>query len=77
MISAISEGSEEVGGSTQKGAGHCPVGRNTPKKESFMEQLNSIQALEQLAPLHATREHLPKDIINILGTFREGRYHTL
>ena len=31
-----------------------------------MEQLNSIEALELLAPLHAAREHLPKDTINIL-----------
>ena len=31
-----------------------------------MEQLNSIQVLEQLAPLHSTREYLPRDIINIL-----------
>ena len=40
-----------------------------PKKllqDSFVEQLNSIQALEQLAPLHAAREHLPKDIVEIL-----------
>ena len=35
-------------------------------QESFMEQLNSIQTLEQLVPPHATREYLPKDIINIL-----------
>ena len=35
-------------------------------QESFVEQLNLIQALEQLAPLHTAREHLPKDIINIL-----------
>ena len=35
-------------------------------QESFVEQLNSIQALEQLAPLHAARDHMPKDIINIL-----------
>ena len=32
----------------------------------IMEQLNSIQALEQLAPLHAAKEHLPQDIVNIL-----------
>ena len=31
-----------------------------------MEQLNSLQILEQLAPLKAAKEHLPKDIINIL-----------
>ena len=35
-------------------------------QESFIEQLNSLQALEQLAPLQAAKEHLPKDIINIL-----------
>ena len=35
-------------------------------QELFTERLNSIQALEQLAPLHTAREHLPKDIINIL-----------
>ena len=27
--------------------------------ESFTEQLNYIQALQQIAPLHSTREHLP------------------
>ena len=40
-----------------------------PKKllqDSFIEQLNAIQALEQLAPLHAAREHLPQDIVKIL-----------
>ena len=33
-----------------------------PKKllqDSFIKQLNATQALEQLAPLHAAREHLP------------------
>ena len=35
-------------------------------QESFVEQLNSLQTLEQLAPLKAAKEHLPKDIINIL-----------
>ena len=33
---------------------------------SFVEQLNSLQSLDQLAPLKAAKEHLPKDIINIL-----------
>ena len=33
---------------------------------SFTEQLNRIQSLQQIAPLHATKEHLPKDIITIL-----------
>ena len=31
-----------------------------------MEQLNYIQALQQIAPLHSAREHLPQDIIRIL-----------
>ena len=34
--------------------------------QSFNEQLNSIQILEQLAPLPLAKEHLPGDIINIL-----------
>ena len=35
-------------------------------QESFMEQLNALQSLDQLAPLTAVKEHLPTDIINIL-----------
>ena len=35
-------------------------------QESFEEQLNSLQSLDQLAPLMAAKEYLPKDIINIL-----------
>ena len=34
--------------------------------QSFNDQLNSIQILEQLAPLQLAKEHLPTDIINIL-----------
>ena len=40
-----------------------------PKKllqESFLEQLDAPQALDQLAPLTAVKEHLPGDIIDIL-----------
>ena len=33
---------------------------------SFMEQLNCIQSLQQIAPLRGAKEHLPKDIITIL-----------
>ena len=33
---------------------------------SFMEQLNCIQSLQQIAPHHVANEHLPKDIITIL-----------
>ena len=36
-------------------------------QESFLEQLDALQALDQLAPLTATKEHLPSDIINILS----------
>ena len=35
-------------------------------QESFIEQLNSLQSLDQLAPLKAAKDHLLKDIINIL-----------
>ena len=45
------------------------MGWNTHKQllnQSFNDQLNSIQILEQLAPLQLTKEHLPGDIINIL-----------
>ena len=35
-------------------------------QESFVERFNSLQSLDQLAPLKAAKEHLPKDIINIL-----------
>ena len=34
--------------------------------ESFVEQLDALQALDQLAPLTAGKEHLPGNIINIL-----------
>ena len=34
--------------------------------QSFTDQLNSIQILEQLAPLQLATEHLPGDIIDIL-----------
>ena len=40
-----------------------------PKKllqESFLEQLDTPQALDQLAPLTAVKEHLPGNIIDIL-----------
>ena len=33
---------------------------------SFTEQLNYIQTLQQIAPLHSTKDHLPQDIITIL-----------
>ena len=35
-------------------------------QESFLEQLDALQSLDQLAPLTAAKEHLPGDIINIL-----------
>ena len=45
------------------------MGRTTTGKllhKSFLEQLDALQALDQLAPLTAAKEHLPGDIINIL-----------
>ena len=33
---------------------------------SFTEQLNCIQSLQQITPLHVAKDHLPKDIITIL-----------
>ena len=39
--------------------------KNLPN-ESFKEQLNYIQSLQQIAPLHCAREHLLQDITNIL-----------
>ena len=44
------------------------VGLPTEKllQESFVEQLDALQSLDQLAPLTAAKEHLPGDIINIL-----------
>ena len=35
-------------------------------QESFIQQLDALQSLDQLAPLTAAKEHLPGDIINIL-----------
>ena len=34
--------------------------------QSFRDQLNSLQILEQLAPLELVKQHLPADIIDIL-----------
>ena len=36
-------------------------------QESFLEQLDARQALDQLAPLTAAKEHLPGDIIDIFS----------
>ena len=41
-------------------------------QESFLEQLDALQALDQLAPLTAMKEHLPGDIINILSCLRKA-----
>ena len=38
-------------------------------QESF---LDALQALDQLAPLTATKEHLPGDIIDILSCLRKA-----
>ena len=40
-------------------------------QESFLEQLDALEALDQLAPLTAVKEHLPGDIIDILACLRK------
>ena len=40
--------------------------------QSFLNQLNSLQTLELLAPLHLARKHLPCDIIDILEWLRKA-----
>ena len=40
--------------------------------QSFLDQLNSLQILEQLAPLQLAKEHLPSDIIDILERLKEA-----
>ena len=39
--------------------------------QSFTDQLNSIQILEQLTPLQLAKQHLPADIIDILECLRK------
>ena len=41
-------------------------------QESFLEQLDALQALDQLAPLTAAKEHLPGDIIDMLAHLRKA-----
>ena len=41
-------------------------------QESFLEQLDALQALDQLAPLTAVKEHLPGNIIDILSRLRKA-----
>ena len=40
--------------------------------QCFLDQLNSLQILEKLAPLHLAKEHLPSDIIDILERLRKA-----
>ena len=40
--------------------------------QSFLDQLNSLQILEQLAPLQLAKKHLPSDIIDILERLRKA-----
>ena len=42
--------------------------------QSFNNQLNSIQILEQLAPLQLTKEHLPGKIVDILERLGKADY---
>ena len=41
-------------------------------QESFVEQLDALKSLDQLAPLTAAKEHLPSDMINILELLRKA-----
>ena len=41
-------------------------------QDSFLEQLDALQALDQLAPLTATKEHFPGDIIDKLSHLRKA-----
>ena len=40
--------------------------------QSFWDQLNSLQILEQLVPLELAKQHLPADIIDILECLRKA-----
>ena len=40
--------------------------------QSFLDHLNSLQILEQLAPLQLAKEHLPLDIFDILERLRKA-----
>ena len=40
--------------------------------QSFLDQLNSLQIVEQLAPLQLAKEHLPSNIIDILERLRKA-----
>ena len=42
--------------------------------QSFNDQLNSIQILEQLAPLQLAKDHLPGDIIDILERLSKANH---
>ena len=42
------------------------------EKLSFRDQLNSLQILEQLAPLELAKQHLLADIIDILECLRKA-----
>ena len=42
------------------------IPQEQPLNQSFNDQLNSTQILEQLAPLQLAKDHLPRDIIDIL-----------
>ena len=41
-------------------------------QESFLEQLDALQALDQLAPLTAAKDHLPGNIIDILSHLQKA-----
>ena len=70
MIPATCTRGTEVGQRATQGRITSQWAGLPPEKllqESFLEQLDALQALDQLAPLTAVKEHLPGDIIDILS----------
>ena len=75
MIPATCTRGTEVGQRATQGRNHLSMGRAPPEKllqECLLEQLDALQALDQLAPLTAAKEHLPGDIIDILSRLRKA-----
>ena len=50
----------------QRKTGRAGIPHEKLLNQSFLDQLNSLQILGQLAPLQLAKEHLPSDIIDIL-----------
>ena len=68
MVFASSQGGKMFGRGNPHRKAKRAVGRDTTGKtcKSVFSQLNSLQILEQLAPLELAKQHLSADIIDIL-----------